>query len=58
MKDVNGSNLYYVQYLRQRHILDCYTGAVVRTSRARFTTRTDADGQQIVGAKVTMTDRI
>lgn len=55
MKDASGGYFYNVQTSRPWDILDCFTGVVVQTSRDRFTTRTDASGQQIIGAKVAMT---
>ena len=55
MKDARGNYFYNVQSSRPWDILDCFTGTVVPTSRDRFTTRTDASGRQIIGAKVSMT---
>lgn len=55
MKDAKGNYFYNVKTTSKWDILDCFTGTVARTSRDRFTTRRDAAGNEIVGAKVSMT---
>lgn len=55
MKDAKGNYFYNVQSTSKWNILDCFTGTVFRTSRDQYTTRRDAAGNEIVGAKVSLT---
>jgi len=55
MKDSNGNYFYNVQTTSKWNILDCFTGTVFKTSKDRFTSRTDSAGNAITGAKVSMT---
>lgn len=55
MTDDQGNYFYNVQSTRKWNILDCFTGTVFKTSKDRFTSRTDSAGNQITGAKLSMT---
>ena len=55
MKDSDGNYFYNVQTTSKWNILDCFTGTVFKTSKDRFTSRTDSAGNAITGAKVSMT---
>ena len=54
-RDAKGNYFYNVQATSKWDILNCFMGTVFRTSKDRYTTRRDSAGNEIVGAKLSMT---